>query len=147
MHIRQKIYWKSYKTFFNWAQKNLNYSGILITNHLLGLAAIISLIPLNFIHCFYAANQRPRIKYLIEKNRLLSEMYECSKYLDSFSWKVVEEEHFYCTQRIGENASYIVCRVFYNRGNQKFVDYYCIGQHFYYVQDDKLHIMYIQSNR
>ena len=76
--IRQKDIEKSCKTIFN-EKKEFDYPGVLITNQLLWLAAILALVLMNSIHCFHAASQTPRMKHLIENHESLSKMYKCNK--------------------------------------------------------------------
>ena len=64
----------------------------MITNHLLGAAAVLAFILLKFIHCFHDTNQTPGMKYTIENGRLLSKINEYNEFLDSFYSKVIKEK-------------------------------------------------------
>ena len=81
----------SYRKVFLNTEKELDNSGIVVTNNLLTPAAILGLIPLKFIHKFHSANLCPGLHYLVENYNLLSGMEGADKFLELLCHKLIEE--------------------------------------------------------
>ena len=78
----------------------MDNSGVVVTNNFFAPAAILGLIPLEFIHKFHSGNSCPGLHYLVENYNLLSGMEEANKFLELLSYKLIEEYNIYCSKII-----------------------------------------------
>ena len=76
---------EKHKIVYLRSKEKWDKSGRLVTNHILGVASIIGMVPLKFAELYQNANACPGVKELVETKGLLPGQDAANQYLDALS--------------------------------------------------------------
>ena len=135
------------KTLEGW-KDSIRYAGILITNHLLGIASILGVVPLWFIDLFHVSKLSKGLEYFRKHYNLQTSSENVNQFFKSIV-SAFQQRGIFMTVRIAEN---VVCKVYriIIAGEEKiiFCDHHIEGTPFIYnIEDNKLIIEFLNGEK